>query len=62
MPAAIGHLQGPALKEKPSPKRHKAGLVGPAVLVVELVRAVLFRPPTQNVWKIAFSLWLLALG
>jgi hypothetical protein len=37
------------------PERHKAGLVGPAVLVVELVRAALFRSPTQNVEKAALS-------
>jgi len=29
------------------PKRHKAGLVGPAVLVVELVRSILFRSSTR---------------
>ena len=48
--------QGTAADRK-SPRRHKAGLVGPAVLVVELVRPILFRSSTQDVenWFVARS-------
>src|ERR1035437_7329948 len=53
--AEVRETKGRQLAGNPA-KRHKAGLVGPAVLVVELVRPILFRSSAQNVenwWIVA---------